>query len=260
MSALPDLKTPPRRLAGPVPAHGAFAGSPVFLSLLELDPDLGAGLPAEHLPAAAMASRAELVHLAKGPLDWGTLEQPRLGYLLLSGLVARMVRVGRRESLELLGEGDLIQPWREDDLSLVECEVRWEVLGRARAAKLDDRLARVTARWPQIESSLIARGLRRARWQSVQAAINAHPRVRDRLLLMFCHIGERTGRMGRDGILFDLPLSHRLVSEVVQAMRPSVTNALLRLREDGLLEQRGRWEWLITHEGISVASDLCRQS
>lgn len=134
---------------------------------------------------------------------------PNLGLLLLSGLMARTVRVGRRESLEVLGEGDLVQPWHEDDLSLIECDVQWTVLVRAQAAKLDDRLFRSIAPWPQLEAALVSRGLRRARWLAIQSAINAHPRVRDRLLLMLCHMGERTGRMGRDGISLELPISHR---------------------------------------------------
>lgn len=256
MSALPDA-TIRRRFVRPEASQGPFAGSPALVSLLQVDPDLGAGIAPRELEVARVASRAELAHLSMGPLEWDATEPPRLGYLLLSGLVARMVRVGCRESLELLGEGDLIQPWAEDDLSLVEGDVRWEVLVRAQAAKLDDRLIRVMARWPQVEAALTARGLRRARWLAVQGAINAHPRVRDRLLLMFCHIGERTGRMTRDGVIVELPLSHRLLAEVVHAMRPSVTNALLRLREDGMLEQRGRWHWVITAEGLAAAESLC---
>lgn len=254
----PPMLTPQ---SGPSsPAGGRFAARRPFVSLLAVDPELGRDVPEAELTAARLASRAHVLHLARGSWTSETPEASGMGYLLLSGLVARKVRVGRRESLELLSEGDLISPWQEDELSLVECDVRWQVLARASAAELDDRFWRAMRAYPQISSALAGRGLRRAKWQAVQAAIAAHPTVQQRLLLMLCHLGERTGRMSRAGILIDLPLSHGLIAGVVHATRPSVTTALLRLRDRGLIDKHDRHLWLITHAGLECASELCESS
>jgi CRP-like cAMP-binding protein len=94
---------------------------------------------------------------------------------------------------------------------------------------------------------------------AIQAAVNAHPTIEERLMLTLAHLGERMGRVTRDGVLLELPLSHRLLAQCVQALRPSVTAGLLRLREDGRLLQPRRGQWLITQAGLNDVAQLCRQ-
>ena len=248
----------PRSPAGD--PSGVFSSpSRLVVSLLQIDADLGAGLPVEDLPAATLASRAEAVLLAKGPWQPAAAAPGDLGLLLLAGLAARIVRVGRRESLELVGPGDLVRPGADEDASLVACDVRWEILEPGRAALLDQRFCRGVQPWPQIGAALSARATRRARWLAVQAAVNAHPTVEERVMLMLCHLGERMGRVTPDGVVLDLPLSHRLLSHCVHALRPSVTAALLRLRDDGRLRRPSRRTWVVTHAGLDYAAGLCRQ-
>lgn len=238
---------------------GLFEASRPVTCLLDFDPDLGADVDPGELAAASMATRAAVLHVAKGPWDPPDAARPALGYLILDGLLAREVRVGNRKSLELLGAGDLVQPWREEHESLLACDIRWEALTRVSVAVLDARFCRVLRPWPQVHAALLGRALRRARWQAMQAAINAHPTVEERLLLLFCHLGERMGRVTSAGVVLDLPLSHRLLSHVVRSLRPSVTTALLRLRDDGRLIREDGHRWRITPSGLELAAELCER-
>lgn len=244
--------------AKPAPAPDGPVAARVA-DLLALDPDLAAGLAPEERAAARLAARAEAIRLPKRRSVGPEAHCGGLGLLVLSGLMARVVRVGRRESLELLGPGDLVQPWVEDEAPLVACTVTWEVLEPVVAARLDTRFMRRIRPWPELSTALSARGVRRSKWLTVQAAIDAHPLVEERLMLLLCHLGERMGRVGPDGVVLELPLSHRLLAAAVRALRPSVTGGLLRLREDGRLVQPGRGRWLITHEGLAYVERLCAQ-
>src|SRR5438874_624433 len=72
---------------------------------------------------------------------------------------------------------------------------------------------------------------------SVQMAICQLPRVELRLMLALWHLAERFGRVGPEGVTLPLPLSHRLLGQVVGARRPTVTLALTRLHQAGLVER-----------------------
>lgn len=226
-------------------------------SVLEVEPDLATGIAPAELPRAILAARACLIPLPKGPWEPPATSRPGLGLLVVSGLLARISRLGRRESLELLAPGDLLRPGEGEAAALVTCDVRWTALEHTAVAQLDERFCRMIGPWPQLSAAIGARAVRRAEWLTVQAAINAHPTVEERLMLMFSHLGERMGRVCPDGIALDLPLSHRQLSSVVQALRPSVTSGLLRLRDDGRLVQRGRGQWLIPPAGQEYVAALC---
>ena len=62
---------------------------------------------------------------------------------MLEGLLARDVILAGSTCTELLGEGDVLQPWvprREE--GLVRYHVPWHVLAPVRLAILDEQLAR----------------------------------------------------------------------------------------------------------------------
>lgn len=101
------------------------------------------------------------------------------------------------------------------------------------------------APWPELGLELFARGTRRAHQLAVALAIAHHQRVDDRVLLTLWHMAERWGRVGRDGILVDLPLSHQRLADLVGAHRPSVTSALGELARAGAVSRRSSGEWLL---------------
>jgi hypothetical protein len=59
---------------------------------------------------------------------------------------------------------------------------------------------------------------------------------------MLWHLAARWGRVELGGIRLSLPLTHRLLGQLVGAERPSVSHALARLAEAGLVTGRGD-EW-----------------
>lgn len=79
-------------------------------------------------------------------------------------------------------------------------------------------------------------------------AIAHHQRVDDRVLLTLWHVAERWGRVGRDAVLVDLPLSHQRLADLVGAHRPSVTSALGELSKAGRVSRRHSGEWLLHGE------------
>jgi hypothetical protein len=163
-----------------------------------------------------------------------------LGLLLLSGVVARQARVAGRTATELLGAGDLLRPWDASQGDPVACEVAWRVLVAADVAVLDARFAARVRPWPQIASSLAGRVIRRADGLAVQRAIASHPRVDVRVSMLLWHLAGRWGRVQPDAsVHLPLPLSHRLMGELVGAERPSVSHAVGRLSRAGLISRSG---------------------
>jgi CRP-like cAMP-binding protein len=88
----------------------------------------------------------------------------------------------------------------------------------------------------------------RSRILSMQSAINALPRIEERLEITLWQLGYRFGRMTPEGILLDLPITHSQLAEIVSAQRPTVTVALARLRQQGSVCRIARNQWLLRGE------------
>ena len=63
-----------------------------------------------------------------------------------------------------------------------------------------------------------------------------------RLALLLWHLAARWGKVEPGGIRLALPLTHRLLGQLVGAERPSVSHALARLSDAGLVTGRAD-EW-----------------
>lgn len=181
-----------------------------------------------------------------------------LGLLVLDGVIAVNVHVGDRTATELVGAGDLLQPWGDSEDDLIPRESSWHVLVPARLALLDAPFAERVRPWPQLTYALLRRSARRTRDLGVQRAITSHPRLEVRLALVLWHLATRWGRVEPAGIHLKLPLTHRLLGQLVGAERPSVSHALARLVEGGLVTGGGadwhlhgagqeNFEWLVDH-------------
>jgi CRP-like cAMP-binding protein len=165
-----------------------------------------------------------------------------LGLLVLDGAIAFDVRVGTRTAAELVGAGDLLQPWSNGDEQLIERIPSWRVLLPTRIAVLDGAFTDRVRSWPQVTKALLRRVGRRARDLDVQRAIVCQPRLEVRLALLFWHLAERWGRVEPGGIHLSLPLTHSLLGRLAGAERPSVSHALARLADAGLVTgAAGHW-------------------
>ncbi len=173
---------------------------------------------------------------------WAPVDREGPGLLIIDGVMAVDVRVGERTATELVGAGDLLQPWESDLDQLVEPRPAWRALVPTRIAVLDAAFAERVRPWPQIMQALLRRAGRRARDLDVQRAIASQPRLEVRLALLFWHLAGRWGRVDPGGIHLSLPLTHALLGRLAGAERPSVSHALARLADAGLVTgAAGNW-------------------
>jgi len=165
------------------------------------------------------------------------------GLLVLDGVLVRRVGFADRVGGELLGPGDLLRPSEHDgEEATLPFEATWNVLTDVRLALLDRRWSERMSAFPDVSITLTARAMRRARRLANMLTIALHPRLDERLQLLMWEIADRYGRVHRDGVHIDLPLTHELISQLAGARRPSVSSALSRLAGQGLLERRpGGW-------------------
>jgi hypothetical protein len=70
--------------------------------------------------------------------------------------------------------------------------------------------------------------------------------VDERIHVALWHMADRFGRVGIDGVVMPLRLTHEILGRIVGARRPSVTAALGRLNERGLVEPRSAGGWLLS--------------
>src|SRR6476661_8573333 len=176
------------------------------------------------------------------PAQWSAPGAASPGLLLLDGTIAVDVQVGDRTATELMGPGDLLQPWDPAADELLERSAKWHVLLPGRVAILDAGFAERIRPWPQILLALLRRAGKRASDLDVQRAIACQPRLEVRLALLLWHLGARWGKVEPGGVRISLPLTHRLLGQLIGAERPSVSHALARLAEADLITGRGD-EW-----------------
>jgi CRP-like cAMP-binding protein len=80
-------------------------------------------------------------------------------------------------------------------------------------------------------------------------------RVREKLL----ELARDHGRVGRDGVRLDFPLTHDLLGEMTGSARETVTRALDELQREGFVERRGRTYTLrVSPDALSVTSVTVR--
>jgi len=74
----------------------------------------------------------------------------------------------------------------------------------------------------------------------------ACPRHADRVHVKLVQLARSYGRVGTDGLLLDLPLTHELLAELIGSTRETVTRALARLAHEGIVRQeRGRYRFAV---------------
>jgi hypothetical protein len=223
------------------------------IALLAADAGFARGIPATD---RALAERVlVLPRLDVDPGVWrppapepGDAGAPLL--LVVDGLLGRRVALGGRVATQLLGPGDVFEPPLPGADELLPRSVRWSAFAPATVAVLDGRFTTGAQRWPVLwrtaHSRLAALGDRLA----VHVAICQLPRVEQRILALLWHLAERFGRVGPDGIVIDVRLTHRLIGELVGAQRPTVSLAVAGLLGSGLVSRRA--------DGTLVLDDASR--
>ena len=219
------------------------------VALLEVDPELGGLLTEERRELALRDLRVPVISLEVGEWDASAVAENdpvHIGVLVIDGVIARELVLEHIVSTELLGPGDLIRPWAADaPPELLETEVRWNVLSPVRMALLDRRMGARLGAYPEIGAMLLDRCTVRTRRLAVAQAISKLTKVEDRLVALLWHLAERWGRVGVDGVVVPLVLSHRVLGELVGARRPTVSTALAELARAGRVTRRRDGTWLM---------------
>jgi CRP/FNR family cyclic AMP-dependent transcriptional regulator len=219
-------------------------------SLLGIDPDLGQLLASERATAAARDLRARVTTLDIGPwypAELGCASALDVGLLIVRGVIARELWVHDAPSAELFGPGDIIRFRRLEapPQAMLHTTARWTALGKA-AVAVPDRNTRIALRnYPEVAAILVDRLNARAERLAVTQAISQITGVEMRVEALLWHLAERWGRVGTNGIIIPVALSHRMIGSLVGARRPTVSTAIARLTEEGRLTRRPDGSWLL---------------
>ncbi len=226
-----------------------MSSASAFVRVLEEDPELATSLDATSLQLASRHAIAAVESIAPGiwepkaPADGGS---GHLGLLVLEGVLMRDVTVARGTCTEIIGRGDLLRPWDVDgEVMTVRPQVTWTALQPVRVAVLDRRVTAIIGRWPELVSAVAGRAVRRSFELAVNQATSHLTRVDARLELLFWSLADRWGRVGPDGVVLDLPLTHQVLGRLIGAQRPSVTTALSDLGRRGVVERREDGAWIL---------------
>jgi CRP/FNR family transcriptional regulator, cyclic AMP receptor protein len=228
------IRWPPSPDTGPSRTESAA----LYTYLLDVDDDLAQEFDIRMRVAARQSATVRVIAAEVGPCDlgpWFEAVRGGPGLLILDGLIAFETRVGDRTACELTGAGDLLQPPCPRAEQLVEQRDAWRALWPTRFGMLDHEFSERVRPWPQIALALLRRAGRRIADADALRAIACQPRLEVRLTLLMWHLATRWGRVEPSGIRLTLPLTHRLLGQLVAAERPSVSHALARLAHSGLV-------------------------
>jgi CRP/FNR family transcriptional regulator, cyclic AMP receptor protein len=216
--------------------------------VLEEDRDLCEAVAGPRRLRAVEAGVATVVRRPTGL--WNAREDAALahggfGLLVLDGILVRRVGVNGRHGAELLAKGDLLRPWEHDGSDgVMPFESDWRVVSATRLAILDLRWAAHMAPFPEVSGRLMGRVMLRSRRLAMLMAIVQQPRLDERLCLLFWELADRYGIVHPDGVHLRLPLTHEVISHLAAAQRPSVSAALGRLAQRGVLRRENR-VWIL---------------
>jgi CRP/FNR family transcriptional regulator, cyclic AMP receptor protein len=218
----------------------------IGVSLIEHDPELFAGLGDQALEDAREAI-VPAWQVEEGRWDPPAVDPQRapFGLLLLHGFLACNTILPDACSVDVLGPGDVLRPWVRPVGESVDVEVEWEALESAVIAALDMRFASVALRHPAIIATLMDREVSRVAWVAMHLAVCHIVGLDKRLETMLWHLSDRWGRVSKEGVILPLRFSHEFLAKLVGVRRPSVTSAISRLRQQGVLERRSDGSWLL---------------
>jgi CRP/FNR family cyclic AMP-dependent transcriptional regulator len=234
-------------------APALMAAVDAHIALLDADGGFAAGIPSADL---ALARRVlVLPRLDVDPGAWTPPPADDHGgalALLVDGLVGRHIGLGGRVATQLLGPGDVFDPWTRPGDELLPRAVRWSGFTPATVVLLDGRFATAAQRWPALSRTAQTRLSALGDRVAIDLAICQLPRVEQRVLALLWHLAERFGRVASDGVVLDIKLTHRLIGELVGAQRPTVSLAVASLFDEGQLVRRASGTLVLDRESRSA--------
>ncbi len=220
--------------------------------VLDLDRELAEGLSAADAASASRHALATVRTVEPGPWQPDAHDGdhvPPGGLLVIEGCVSREVSVlGVTAAVDLLAHGDLLHVADQQPLFSVPSSSSWVVLETTRLAVLDAALLQALDPWPQVVANLLRRQERHADWLAHVLAISHLPRVELRVHVLFWLFADRWGRRRGGEVTVPIPLTHLSIARLIGARRPTVTTAIRRLVDDGVLMSEGPGHWVLGGE------------
>ena len=229
--------------------------APTAAKLLELEPSLGEGIPADELAEARGRALVPLVTLNPGSVAFERLYRAGdplgpFAILVTDGLIARDVSLLGRPATQIVGPGDVLAVTDPAE-AIVVCGCAT----RCRVAVLERRFLTAAQSWPWLTARVVERAAGWADRAIAQQAIIQLGRVDLRILFMLGHLAERWGRVTPEGVFVPLRLTHETLGRLVGAQRSTVTLALKELREQGAVVKRGDGWLIVAGAGGSLPLD-----
>jgi CRP-like cAMP-binding protein len=165
--------------------------------------------------------------------------------LVLDGLLLRDAALADRTSTQLLGPGDIVNPWLSSE-ELLPCRVSWRAHTPTVLALLDGRFAQAARRWPSLSAVVTRRLCERVDRLASQGAALQLSNVDQRLVAHLWQLADRFGRVTQGGVVIPLQLTHQLLGQLVGAQRPTVTLAATKLTESGYVTRREDGTWFLS--------------
>jgi CRP/FNR family transcriptional regulator, cyclic AMP receptor protein len=219
-----------------------------LVQLLDAWPDLGDLLTPAERAAARQALVLRSQRAPKGQWMPGAEAGPVTCLLVLDGLLIRDAVVGDVHAPELLGTGDVVHLAADATEDLLGTAVVWTTVDDARVAWIGASTFATLARWPALQSALIAQATQRSRRQAAFQAICHHVRCDARIVGLLWHLAERWGRVTPAGVIVPLRLTHDAIAAMIGAQRPTVSTALGALANQGVVERRDDGAWILRLE------------
>ncbi len=171
--------------------------------------------------------------------------------LVVEGLMTRERAIATATSAEIIGPGDVLDPWSQERGTLPGGEI-WTVIVPAKIAVLDRRFLLGVRRWPLLAVRLVQRVSEQNTRISTHVAINSIRQVEQRILAMLWQLADLYGKVRPDGVIVPLRLSHQAIGHLVGAQRPTVSLALGALSERKLIRTEGKGGFLLLEGSRAV--------
>jgi CRP/FNR family cyclic AMP-dependent transcriptional regulator len=172
-------------------------------------------------------------------------------FIVADGVVLKQTRYAGRNSLELLGPGDVLAPPLTPSRQLESrATSSYQAHGQASLAVIEDRFRTAARRWPQLSDVLHDRLARQTHRASMHLAILHIASSKGRVLALFSDLAERFGYVTSDGIVIDVALTHELIGQLVGSRRPTVSLALEELSMTGTLTRTSNDRWVLNAPDI----------
>jgi CRP/FNR family transcriptional regulator, cyclic AMP receptor protein len=172
-------------------------------------------------------------------------------FIVADGVVLKQTSYAGRNSLELLGSGDVLAPPLTPSRQLESrATSSYQAHGQASLAVIESRFRTAARRWPQLSDVLHDRLARQTHRASMHLAILHIARADDRVLALFSDLAERFGQVTSDGIVIDVELTHALIGQLIGSRRPTISAALEQLSTTGTLTRTIDDRWMLNTADI----------